>query len=187
MFVEKFNSYVCDGDSITCEVNGFTVTAKVERDDDSDAPWDREEDDCLVSDWRPKNSKRPGERVLCENRGSCRFYNWQEAIQIARKDGWDAEPYGTGTPGERAERAVLRDFENLKAWCADEWWYVGIILSVEYNGKELTDHAASLWGIECNYPGSDNSYLLEVANDLLSEALETAENRRVELIQSLSK
>jgi hypothetical protein len=31
----------------------------------------------------------------------------------------------------------------------------------------LASHAASLWGIEANYPGADNSYLTEVANELL--------------------
>ncbi|KJS27194.1 MAG: hypothetical protein VR75_04115 [Hyphomonadaceae bacterium BRH_c29] len=30
---------------------------------------------------------------------------------------------------------------------------------------------ASLWGIETNYPGTDNSYLTEVANELLPEAI----------------
>jgi len=31
---------------------------------------------------------------------------------------------------------------------------------------------ASLWGVECNYPGTDNSYLTTVANELLPEALD---------------
>lgn len=30
---------------------------------------------------------------------------------------------------------------------------------------------ASLWGIEANYPGSDNAYLSDVADELLPEAL----------------
>lgn len=30
-FTQKFGSYVTPGDSITCEVDGFTVTARVER------------------------------------------------------------------------------------------------------------------------------------------------------------
>ena len=33
---------------------------------------------------------------------------------------------------------------------------------------------ASLWGVEANYPGSDNAYLTEVANELLPEALDVA-------------
>jgi hypothetical protein len=32
----------------------------------------------------------------------------------------------------------------------------------------------SLWGIEANYPGADNSYLKEVANELLPEAVAVA-------------
>lgn len=31
---------------------------------------------------------------------------------------------------------------------------------------------ASLWGVEWNYPGTDNCYLTTVANELLSEALD---------------
>ena len=33
---------------------------------------------------------------------------------------------------------------------------------------------ASLWGIEANCPNADNSYLAEVANDLLPEAITVA-------------
>ena len=31
---------------------------------------------------------------------------------------------------------------------------------------------ASLWGVEANYPDSDNAYLTEVAQELLPEALD---------------
>ena len=36
----------------------------------------------------------------------------------------------------------------------------------------LDDHAASPWGIEANYPDSDNAYLSKVAEELLPEALD---------------
>lgn len=70
----------------------------------------------------------------------------------------------------------------MKAWENDEWFYCGIVLSVSRHARfgnatievDLAPHAAALWGIECNYPDSDNSYLTEVANDLLPEALATA-------------
>ena len=35
----------------------------------------------------------------------------------------------------------------------------------------LCSTQASLWGIEANYPGSDNAYLSEVAGELLPDAL----------------
>ena len=61
-----------------------------------------------------------------------------------------------------------------KAWQNVEWLYCGIVVSASYKGVRVADHAASLWGIECNFPGSDNSYLNEVAAELESEALVAA-------------
>jgi hypothetical protein len=58
-----------------------------------------------------------------------------------------------------------------KPWFADEWFYCGIELSVYIGSTPLAKYAASLWSIECNYPGSDNGYLTEVANELLPDAL----------------
>ena len=55
------------------------------------------------------------------------------------------------------------------------WFYCGVVLSASKSGIELTNDAASLWRIEANYPGSDNSFLSEVANELLPEAILAAE------------
>ena len=66
----------------------------------------------------------------------------------------------------------------MAAWKNDEWFYCGVILSASIDGLELTDHAASLWGIEANHPDSDNAYLSKVANELLSEAIEAAKTER---------
>lgn len=50
------------------------------------------------------------------------------------------------------------------------------------NGVQLVDdYEHALWGIDLNYPNSDNSYLLEVANDLASEALESAKAKLASL------
>lgn len=64
----------------------------------------------------------------------------------------------------------------IDAWDDGEWCYVGIVLDVDtIDGQSWgLVGAASLWGIECNYPGEDNSYLTEVANELLQEAIDTA-------------
>jgi len=184
MFTKGFNSYACEGDSISCEVEGFTIVATIERDLDYGPPW--RESDChgIVSEWRPKNTKRPGERILSQDRGSCRFYDWEASMQKAKTDGWSS---GDGTPGQRAERAVQKDFEVLKAWCEDEWCYCGIVLSVSKNGVDLEEHAASLWGIELNFPDSNNEYLLEVANDMIGEALEAGKKALGETIKALTE
>ncbi len=65
--------------------------------------------------------------------------------------------------------------EIVEAWRNDEWFYCGIVISADYNGIELPDeYLASLWGIEANFPNSDNKYLAEVVDELLPEAKERA-------------
>jgi hypothetical protein len=80
--------------------------------------------------------------------------------------------------------------ENLmaarRAWRNDEWFYCGIVLSVSRNGILIDEHAASLWGVECNYPGSDNAYLLDVANELAGESVEQAEKERARIVAALT-
>lgn len=75
---------------------------------------------------------------------------------------------------ERFETQQARAQSVMDAWRKDEWFYCGIVLSVSRGGVVLDDHAASIWGIEANYPDTDNSYLSEVADELLPEALQAA-------------
>jgi len=42
-FTERFGTFVCEGDSITCEAQGFEITARIERDDCNDAPDERQD------------------------------------------------------------------------------------------------------------------------------------------------
>ena len=91
----------------------------------------------------------------------------------------DAGVIGAGNGWrERFDTAQAKAERVMAAWKNDEWFYCGVVLSVALDGLILTDHAASLWGIEANYPDSDNAYLAEVANELLPEALEAAKAER---------
>lgn len=142
MFIKPFQNYVCEGDTITCEVEGFTLTARVYRDDCSDKPDER---DCCF--WPSKDKNAAG--------------------YVPRRK-FKAEQ-------AKAERIMA-------AWLNDEWFYCGVAVTVERAGVQLTDrYANALWGVECNYPDSDNDYLRSVANDLLSEALEEAKAKLAEL------
>jgi hypothetical protein len=93
-----------------------------------------------------------------------------------RQDGfWPSrDPKNAGyVKGEKAycEAQALAE-RVLDAWNNDEWFYCGIAVTVSKNGIELTGrYNNALWGIEANYPDSDNSYLTEVANELISEAV----------------
>ena len=75
--------------------------------------------------------------------------------------------------------------EDVTPWENDEWFYCGVVLSVSLQGIELDHHAASLWGIDCNF-GPDNAYLAEVAQELEAEAL-TVAKAEVERIREILK
>ena len=136
-FKERFQTFVCEGDSITCEVAGFEIIARIVRDDCPDAPDERQD-----GFWPSLYKDAPG------------FIG----------------------PGpnhrQRFAEAQAKAEAVMEAWRRDEWFYCGIVLSVALEGVELENHAASLWGIEANYPDSDNAYLTDVANELLPEALD---------------
>lgn len=84
--------------------------------------------------------------------------------------------------GAKAAKAAEHDFEVLRAWFASEWCYCGVVLSISRDGVMLDKSAASLWGIDKNYPGSDNAYLLEVANELLNEAIDAGRAQMESLV-----
>tara|TARA_R110002110_G_scaffold68080_4_gene184710 strand:- start:11136 stop:11618 length:483 start_codon:yes stop_codon:yes gene_type:complete len=42
-FTERFDTFVCEGDSIACELQGFRVVARIVRDDSPDAPDQRQD------------------------------------------------------------------------------------------------------------------------------------------------
>ena len=137
-FLTRFSDFVCEGDSIACEVAGFEIVARIERDDCTDAPDQRQD-----GFWPSLYKDAPGFIGPGPNH---------------RKRFADAQA--------KAEAV-------MKAWRESQWCYCGIVLSVALEGVTLDAHAASLWGVEANYPGSDNAYLTEVAHELLPEALDT--------------
>ena len=136
-FTERFQSFVCEGDCITCKAQGFEITARIVRDDCGDAPDERQD-----GFWPSLYKDAPGFIGPGPNHRQ-RFAEAQAKAEAA-----------------------------MEAWRKDEWFYCGIVLSVALEGVTLDAHAASLWGVEANYPGSDNAYLTEVAQELLPEALD---------------
>lgn len=149
-----------DGD--TFEREGHTFRVNHPYDDSGDTPWERADGHGPVSEWTSRD-KRPGERLLCSDRGSRRYYDWQEACKLARRDGWDAEPIGAPN---RIERAVQADFDFLHAWCNDEWQYVGVVVEMlGADGAVVAEQ--SLWGIESNA----YDYLRDTAHELADEIL----------------
>jgi len=185
MFKKQFAKYACPGDSIECEIDGLRVVATIHEDSDHGNPWDNSDCHGPVTKWI-RRGKNAGERVLSEDRGAFRYYDFAGAVKTAKAEGWGIAKEGESN-AQRAARMAEHDFEVLRAWCNDEWNYCGISVQVFHDDIELTgeyDHA--LWGIELNYPESGNEYLNEVAGEYLVEAVAAAKIRAVELKESLA-
>lgn len=153
------------GDPLEHNGNRFRVTHPY--DDSGDAPWDREDGHGPVSEWTTRD-KAPGEMVLCSDRGMHRYYDFQEAVRIARRDGWDAAPYSeTETAGQRAHKAAMADYDRLRQWCDGQWCYVGVVVELVDDAGDGIGETESLWGIESDA----YEYLAETAHNLADELL----------------
>lgn len=157
--------------TLTKKVNGFnfTFSVSVEADTDTGAPWEECDGHGPVSDWECRGhyrgGKHPGELILeITGHGVCRFYDFAKACKIALRDGWDAKPYNDGseTPRQQAAKAARADYERLRAWCNDEWYYVGVVVTLLDPQGEPTEISESLWGIESDA----GEYLENVAEEL---------------------
>ncbi len=139
--------------------DGLTIHVDVVPDESMGAPWEEHDGHGIVSKWTSR-TKNPGEMILAKDRGNYRYYDFAETVKVARRDGWGAEG---ATPGERAHRAALADFNRLRDWCNDRWQWVGVVVRISDGPAE------SLWGVE-----SDGDYwrdiAAELANGLLDEA-----------------
>jgi hypothetical protein len=143
---------------------GYSVIIELPYDESADAPWEQSDGHGPVSDWT-RLDKLLGERILCEDRGSKRYYDFRAAVSLAKKDGWDTEPYGTGTKGDRAHRAAMADFEYLRKWCNNEWHYLGVCIKLYHKGEEIASD--SLWGVE-----SLGDYWKDVAREMIESAIQ---------------
>lgn len=146
------------------EHNGRSFMVHLEHDESHGSPWTEEDGHGPVSNWRSRESKRPWERILCEDRRSVRFYDMREATKIARRDWIDATK---PKPGQRAAEAAESDFQRLRAWCNDQWHYVGVVVRpiCPCCGEPIDSAAQSLWGIESDA----GDYLEEVARELADQ------------------
>ena len=178
-FTEDFPSFVSEGSKITCETDGFLVTATVWDDPHHGPPWETEDGHGPVSQWTSRDAEE-GERILSGDRHGYRYYDFDEAVRIAVRDKWGCIKEGITDPHERAVQAAEEDYSFLKAWCNDEWSYIGVSVTVERCGVTLVDNfEKSLWGIGANQ--GQNGYLTEVAEELIPEALESATRKLHEL------
>jgi len=121
---------------------GNRYRVAIEHDEDSGTPWESEDGHGPVTDWTDR-PKAPGERVLSVSGRASRFYNVQQAVEIAKRDGWNTPPYEIvgESAAERAVRAVDADFRHLRDWCLDRWEYLVVrVQLVDALGRKMEDH-----------------------------------------------
>jgi hypothetical protein len=115
-----------DGDVDTVTYQGRTIRIKWEYDQFGGTPWDFYGSE-FVSDWVSRY-KRPGEVIICNDRGSKRFYDFADSVAGLKKD---------GISGTDADRIAKSHVERFRDWCSDEWYFMTASVSVD--GLEYTD------------------------------------------------
>ena len=190
-FTETFGGKTYPGETISAAYGPVTITAKIEHYYDMREPWYEHDGHGPVSDWT-RRAKNAGEMVLIEDRESRRYYDFAETVKIARRDGWNCnetlalqEAGQTFTAGEIAHRAAMADFNRLRAWCNEEWSWIGVVVTIECDGVEIG--SASLWGIESDAGECLDEVAEELAYDALAEAAPKIQETVVALQSALAK
>lgn len=160
-----------DGDTFTRD--GATFRVRFADDDMADPPWKREDGHGPVSDWRHADRtqdyppKAAGERVLCIDVFTARYYDFAQACKIARRDGWGAPGDEGMTPRQKAAHAAEADFQRMRAWCNAEWGYIGVTVELLDDAGMETGETETLWGVESDQP----EHIATVAHDLAGEII----------------
>ena len=151
----------------TMKYKGYLFTIEVDYDEFEEPPWSRCDCHVPVSDWTTRD-KKPSEVVLSSIGGANLYYDFSKAMKKAKEELWDAAPYGQGTRGERAERAVRADVKHLRDYIDNVWVYVTLSVTMQGSG-----YTTSLGGVEYDY--SENGYWMTeihlMADELIANKL----------------
>jgi len=152
-------------------IKGLTATIEYHYDADADAPWQSRDGHGPVRSSLKHHSphhsdKRPGESPLNspERHETQYYYDWQEAMKIAQRDGW-----GPGTTAE----AVQADFDYLRGYIRGDWQYVGIVVRIT-DPQGLTLAMDDLWGVE-TFKDYHETEAREMAEQLIEHHLQKLE------------
>lgn len=161
--MEPYNTHEREHEGVLLRVSCYF-------DPDMGPPWKEHDGHGDVSDWKSRDEKRPGERLLSGNGGSYRFYDWKGAIEQAKREGWGLDdaakaalaskkgkPVSALTRGEIIEAAVQADFDYLAGWANNEWHWLGFTTEYSRDGDTWHDGNASCWGFD------DEKCMLETA------------------------
>jgi hypothetical protein len=156
-----------DGDIVYRD--GIPLKITIERDDFFGQPWKEWDGSGIVSEWTHRD-KRPGELILHKDGEYRLFYDFAATIKLARREGWGCSG---NFPTKRAEvaAAVRRDYEYLRRWCNDDWWWCWVKVTPCHEDRdgrliEYDDLADSCGGV-CS-DDTDDMVEQEINNVLMS-------------------
>lgn len=135
----------------------FSVT--VHADYHYDTPWEN----CSMLDnyfdgKYHRRDKYPSEMIVCQAGPNGKvFYDFANAVAHARK---------SGLTGEQADQEARKEFEWIRRWYNDQWFYV----SVDAIDLSTSEIAASISG--CEYDYSEKS-IESILNDYIIPDCET--------------
>ncbi len=136
----------------TIEHCGITVRIEYFYDHDMGRPWENAYWHGVIRSaysYYGKPEKKPGEVLIPCGRGNYWVYDWQESTRIAKRDGWGVSNPPAGlTQKQITALAVKADFDYLRGWINDDWYYVGVVCTVLDSDGEETDISDSCWGFE---------------------------------------
>lgn len=159
-------------DTYTIELDGLTFQVAYHYDGDMGEPWKVHEGHGVVSEWTTRD-KSPGERILNQDRTSKRYYDFMESVKIALRDGWgDGKSADGRTKRQIAASAVELDYARMKAWCDDEWHWMGIVVTLLDTDGHKTNETENLWGIESDSGDYRKETALELAGEIVSRVPE---------------
>lgn len=173
--------------------HGHKFIARVYFDSDMGAPWEESDGHGPVSERRDPETKRPGERPLGESdrQGYVRLYDWQEAIAMAKRDGWgwlpgelttkqigtvwEAKCPGFVALGGDINEAIRNLYASHKASMTPGQYAAG---AVQKDFDRLDGWARDLWhwvGISVSPMQASRATLLDALESVLdSDTLESA-------------
>ncbi|SDG92045.1 hypothetical protein SAMN05216466_10657 [Paraburkholderia phenazinium] len=128
---------------------------------------------------RPRTVRRPVGKATVAHRFGGLMQEHRRAVETVTIPGRDpAKPL---TDGEVRAEAVRRDFEYLRRWAADQWRWVGVIVTPlgddeEDDDRTPIDYTHALWGIDSD----SDAYLETVAFELMEEAAREAHAETLE-------
>lgn len=142
---------------------GLTYRINIDHDEFASAPWVDSYGHGPVSEWTGRD-KRPGELVLCKDRYLRRYYDYAEACRIALRDRWGAPGCPeNATARQRAAHAARADYEYLRGWCNNEWYYVHVYVALMRGEDIVVDEGCG--GVSSDDDESIEEFIMEAMRE----------------------